>query len=60
MAVKALKDGAGSAELNDLITEYEHLKEVSHPNIISLLGACTTPGGPIYIIIEFADRGSLR
>ncbi|XP_059488144.1 proto-oncogene tyrosine-protein kinase receptor Ret isoform X2 [Neocloeon triangulifer] len=60
VAVKALKNGAGSNELNDLLTEYELLKEVSHPNIIRLLGACTCTGGPIFIIIEYADRGSLR
>ncbi|XP_065332211.1 proto-oncogene tyrosine-protein kinase receptor Ret isoform X2 [Cloeon dipterum] len=60
VAVKALKAGAGNTELNDLLTEYELLKEVSHPNIIRLLGACTCSDGQIFIIIEYADKGSLR
>ncbi|KAK9751969.1 Protein tyrosine and serine/threonine kinase [Popillia japonica] len=59
VAVKTLKEDAGEGELNDLLSEYELLKEVSHPNVIRLLGASTTPGGPVYLIIEFAQYGSL-
>lgn len=58
--MKTLKEDAGEGELNDLLSEYELLKEVSHPNVIRLLGASTTPGGPVYLIIEFAQYGSLR
>ncbi|KAF5305887.1 hypothetical protein FQA39_LY09126 [Lamprigera yunnana] len=60
VAVKTLKDDAGERELADLLSEYQLLKEVSHPNIIKLLGASTLPGGPVYLIIEFAEHGSLR
>ena len=60
MAVKTLKEDARDGELADLLSEYELLKEVSHPNVIRLLGASTIPGGPIYLIIEFAQHGSLR
>ncbi|XP_066903361.1 proto-oncogene tyrosine-protein kinase receptor Ret [Halyomorpha halys] len=60
VAVKTLKDNAGSSELDDLMSEYQLLKEVSHPNVIKLLGACTASGGPMYIIIEFCGLGSLR
>ncbi|KAL3270281.1 hypothetical protein HHI36_009333 [Cryptolaemus montrouzieri] len=60
VAVKTLKDDARETELNDLLSEYQLLKEVSHPNVIRLLGVCTTPGGPIYMIIEYAELGSLR
>ncbi|XP_044267158.1 proto-oncogene tyrosine-protein kinase receptor Ret [Tribolium madens] len=60
VAVKTLKDDAREPELNDLLSEYQLLKEVSHPNVIRLLGVCTAPGGPIYLIIEFAEHGSLR
>jgi proto-oncogene tyrosine-protein kinase Ret len=60
VAVKTLKDDARESELNDLLSEYQLLKEVSHPNVIRLLGVCTAPGGPIYLIIEFAEHGSLR
>lgn len=59
VAVKTLKDNAGLAELEDLMSEYQLLKEVSHPNVIKLLGACTTPGAPLYIIIEYCALGSL-
>ncbi|XP_044754271.1 proto-oncogene tyrosine-protein kinase receptor Ret [Coccinella septempunctata] len=60
VAVKTLKDDARESELNDLLSEYQLLKEVSHPNVIKLLGVCTTPGGPIYLIIEYAEHGALR
>ncbi|KAK9505358.1 hypothetical protein O3M35_009438 [Rhynocoris fuscipes] len=60
VAVKTLKDNASPSELNDLMSEYHLLKEVCHPNVIKLLGACTTPGAPVYIIIEYCALGSLR
>ncbi|PNF20460.1 hypothetical protein B7P43_G07704 [Cryptotermes secundus] len=60
VAVKTLKENASASELTDLLSEYQLLKEVTHPNVIRLLGACTTPGAPIYLIIEFAEYGSLR
>ena len=34
--------------------------KVNHPNVIRLLAACTDPGGPLYLIMEFALHGSLR
>jgi serine/threonine protein kinase len=60
VAVKTLKEDASATELADLLSEYQLLKEVAHPNVIRLLGACTTPGAPVYLIIEFAEYGSLR
>ncbi|XP_074029282.1 ret oncogene isoform X2 [Leptinotarsa decemlineata] len=60
VAVKTLKDDARESELNDLLSEYQLLKEVSHPNVIRLLGVCTEPEGPVYLIIEYAEHGSLR
>ncbi|XP_049772167.1 proto-oncogene tyrosine-protein kinase receptor Ret-like [Schistocerca cancellata] len=60
VAVKTLKEGAGASEQQDLLSEYELLKTVSHPHVVRLLGACTSPGGPLYLIIEFAEYGSLR
>ncbi|XP_031844138.2 protein kinase receptor Ret oncogene [Nomia melanderi] len=60
VAVKTLKENACASELADLLSEYQLLKEVQHPNVIRLLGACTTPGAPVYLIIEFAEFGSLR
>lgn len=60
VAVKTLKENAKKSELADLLSEYQLLKEVDHPNVIHLLGACTTLDGPVYIIIEYAFHGSLR
>ncbi|XP_043254467.1 proto-oncogene tyrosine-protein kinase receptor Ret isoform X1 [Colletes gigas] len=60
VAVKTLKEHACASELADLLSEYQLLKEAQHPNVIKLLGACTTPGAPVYLIIEFAEFGSLR
>lgn len=58
--MKTLKENARESELADLVSEFQLLKEVDHPNIIHLLGACTTLDGPLYIIIEYAKHGSLR
>ena len=55
-----LKAGASSSDLSDLVMEYNLLKELDHPNVIKLLGACTDSRGPLYLIIEFAQHGSLR
>ncbi|KAG7197801.1 hypothetical protein KM043_001615 [Ampulex compressa] len=60
VAVKTLKEDACASELADLLSEYQLLKEAQHPNVIRLLGACTGAGGPVYLIIEFAEFGSLR
>ena len=37
-------DGASSAEFRDLMSEYNLLKDVNHPNVIKLLGASTQGG----------------
>lgn len=58
--MKTLKEDARESELADLLSEYQLLKDVNHTNVIQLLGACTIPGGPVYLIIEFAQYGSLR
>ena len=60
VAVKTLKPSSTPAELQDLLSEYNLLKEVNHPNVIRLLGACTGPGGPVCIIMEYAELGCLR
>ena len=60
VAVKMLKAHYSTCELQDLLTEYSLLKEVDHTNVIKLLGACTDKSGPILLIMEFAQYGSLR
>ncbi|CAL1260972.1 unnamed protein product [Larinioides sclopetarius] len=60
VAVKMLKENGGLQEKQDLITEFLLLKEISHPNIVKLLGASTEKNGQFYLIVEFAEMGSLR
>uniref|UniRef100_A0A336MYT0 CSON008578 protein n=1 Tax=Culicoides sonorensis TaxID=179676 RepID=A0A336MYT0_CULSO len=59
VAVKMLKTGANNFELLALMSEYEMLQDLSHPNIIRLLGACTTAETPL-LIIEYCHFGSLK
>ncbi|XP_017043910.2 proto-oncogene tyrosine-protein kinase receptor Ret [Drosophila ficusphila] len=59
VAVKTLKKGANSVEYMALLSEFQLLQEVSHPNVIKLLGACTSSEAPL-LIIEYARYGSLR
>ncbi|XP_030380544.1 proto-oncogene tyrosine-protein kinase receptor Ret [Scaptodrosophila lebanonensis] len=59
VAVKMLKKGANSVEYMALLSEFQLLQEVSHPNVIKLLGACTQTETPL-LIIEYARHGSLR
>lgn len=60
VAVKMLKNGANSVELAALMSEFQLLQEVAHPNVIRLLGACTQHGESPLLIIEFCTHGSLR
>ena len=60
VAVKMLNPDHRPGDVDDLLSEYILLKEVDHPNVIKLLGACTDRRGPLYLIMEFAKYGSLR
>ena len=55
-----LKTHHTTTEMRDLLSEYSLLKEVDHPHVIKLLGACTDRRGPLYLIMEYARHGSLR
>uniref|UniRef100_A0A8C1XIC4 Fibroblast growth factor receptor n=1 Tax=Cyprinus carpio TaxID=7962 RepID=A0A8C1XIC4_CYPCA len=60
VAVKMLKDDATDKDLADLISEMELMKVMDkHKNIINLLGVCTQDG-PLYVLVEYASKGSLR
>ncbi|KAK3555790.1 hypothetical protein QTP86_028923 [Hemibagrus guttatus] len=60
VAVKMLKDDATDKDLADLISEMELMKGMDkHKNIINLLGVCTQEG-PLYVLVEYASKGSLR
>ncbi|XP_065684796.1 fibroblast growth factor receptor 3 isoform X1 [Hydra vulgaris] len=60
VAVKTLKEDASEAEYKDLATELKiliHLGE--HKNIVNLLGACTTKGEKLHVILECCPGGNL-
>lgn len=59
VAVKTIKTKANSVELLALLSEFQLLQEVSHPNVIKLVGACIKTEPPL-IIIEYCCFGSLR
>ncbi|XP_031812239.1 proto-oncogene tyrosine-protein kinase receptor Ret [Sarcophilus harrisii] len=59
VAVKMLKENASPSELKDLLSEFNLLKQVNHPHVIKLYGACSQDG-PLYLIVEYAKYGSLR
>uniref|UniRef100_A0A452FIE1 Proto-oncogene tyrosine-protein kinase receptor Ret n=1 Tax=Capra hircus TaxID=9925 RepID=A0A452FIE1_CAPHI len=59
VAVKMLKENASSSELRDLLSEFNLLKQVNHPQVIKLYGACSQDG-PLLLIVEYAKYGSLR
>ncbi|KAM5237011.1 proto-oncogene tyrosine-protein kinase receptor Ret isoform 12-T12 [Ctenodactylus gundi] len=59
VAVKMLKENASPSELRDLQSEFNLLKQVNHPHVIRLYGACSQDG-PLLLIVEYAKYGSLR
>lgn len=59
VAVKMLKTGANSSELIALLSEFQLLQDVSHPNVIKLIGASTEGDCP-FLVLEYAMYGSLR
>ncbi|KAI1898087.1 hypothetical protein AGOR_G00068730 [Albula goreensis] len=60
VAVKMLKGGATTNECKALMSELKILIHMGHHlNVVNLLGACTKPGGPLMIIVEFCKYGNL-
>ncbi|XP_072292708.1 proto-oncogene tyrosine-protein kinase receptor Ret isoform X2 [Eucyclogobius newberryi] len=59
VAVKMLKENASHSELRDLLSEFTLLKQVNHPHVIKMFGACSQDG-PLHLIVEYAKFGSLR
>lgn len=58
-AVKMLKKHGTFNELRDLYNELNIMASVgNHPNIVSLIGACSVDG-PLWVIVKFAEHGSL-
>ncbi|CAG0891255.1 unnamed protein product [Darwinula stevensoni] len=60
VAVKMPKNPGNAIEERDLLSEFHLLKDVSHPNVIRVLGIVTQQGGPVMLILEFCKYGCLR
>jgi serine/threonine protein kinase len=61
VAIKTTKDNAISVEIEELLGELDLMRNMTpHENILNLLGQCTTPGGPVCLIVEYARYGNLR
>jgi serine/threonine protein kinase len=61
VAIKTTKENATREEIEELLSELDLMKKMEpHENILNLLGQCTTPGGPVCLIVEFARYGNLR
>ncbi|XP_075691851.1 vascular endothelial growth factor receptor kdr-like [Rhinoderma darwinii] len=60
VAVKMLKECATNNECKALMSELKILIHIGHHlNVVNLLGACTKPGGPLMVIVEYCKNGNL-
>ncbi|GIY84053.1 fibroblast growth factor receptor 2 [Caerostris darwini] len=62
VAVKMLKDAHTDADMSVLVQELELMKVISekkHKNVLNLLGCCTR-GGPLFLLVEYCEKGNLR
>eukprot|EP00123_Amoebidium_parasiticum_P009701 comp19653_c1_seq1/m.23258 comp19653_c1_seq1/g.23258 ORF comp19653_c1_seq1/g.23258 comp19653_c1_seq1/m.23258 type:complete len:495 (-) comp19653_c1_seq1:276-1760(-) len=70
-AVKQLLPGDGTRDFNkaadDFLREAEILKELHHPNIVSMIGVsmdeageADTTNGSVYMLLEYCDKGDLK
>ena len=59
VAVKVLKHSQSEGDINAFIREGARLKELSHDNVIRLIGVCLT-GEPYYIVLEYMPFGDLK
>ncbi|XP_072119067.1 vascular endothelial growth factor receptor 1 isoform X1 [Mobula birostris] len=60
VAIKMLKEGATASEHKALMSELKILIHIgNHLNVVNLLGACTSHGGPLMVIVEYCKYGNL-
>uniref|UniRef100_A0AAY4DE17 receptor protein-tyrosine kinase n=1 Tax=Denticeps clupeoides TaxID=299321 RepID=A0AAY4DE17_9TELE len=53
-------EGATANEYRALMSELKILIHIGHHlNVVNLLGACTKPGGPLMVIVEYCKYGNL-
>lgn len=59
VAIKVVKDSAPLSYKEDLLAEMHLMKKIGrHPNIVTMIGACTK-SEPIAIIMEYVPNGNL-
>ncbi|XP_031623796.1 mast/stem cell growth factor receptor kita-like [Contarinia nasturtii] len=58
VAVKKLKKNHNIEEKDEFLEEIATMKKVSHPNIVALIGYCTTKQ-PMFIVMEYVGCGDL-
>lgn len=58
VAIKTLKENANSKTVGEFKREVELMSELRHPNIISLLGVCTT--NRLCMLFEYMSHGDLH
>lgn len=56
VAIKMMKEGKMSAD--DFMSEAVIMRDMTHPNLVQLLGVCTRDG-PLWIVVELVSNGCL-
>ncbi|CAB3987723.1 Fibroblast growth factor receptor 1 [Paramuricea clavata] len=62
VAVKMIKGGGTFSDEKELFDELEMLASLyphPHPNIVNLVGGCTTSNGPLFVVVEYCGEGNL-
>jgi serine/threonine protein kinase len=59
VAIKIMREDSGESESNAFLREAVRLKELSHDNVIRLLGVCIS-SAPYYIVLEYMPYGDLK
>jgi serine/threonine protein kinase len=59
VAVKIMREESGESESNAFLREAVRMKELTHVNVIRLLGVCLSVT-PYYIVLEYMPYGDLK
>ncbi|XP_028404269.1 tyrosine-protein kinase ABL2-like [Dendronephthya gigantea] len=59
-AVKMIRGRGTYEDERELFQELQMLYQIPyHPNVVSLLGGCMEANSPLYVIVEYCEKGSL-
>ncbi|KAK2192919.1 hypothetical protein NP493_20g05013 [Ridgeia piscesae] len=60
VAIKVLPEHSDESQHRDFIKEIELMKSIgSHPNVVGMIGCCTSPSQPVCLIVEHMPGGDL-